>query len=102
MTRYRLTPRAQRGFKDILDYVEREFGLRIAEEVLDRLQAALESLGANPGRGRVRQDITGDERVRFLSVGPSLIAYRLAEDVVEILFVERGERDWRGLFGEQT
>jgi plasmid stabilization system protein ParE len=51
-------------------------------------------LAESPGVGHVREDITQNESVLFWSVRPSLIAYRRAADVVEILFVERGERDW--------
>jgi plasmid stabilization system protein ParE len=45
----------------------------------------------------VRADLTKDPRIRFWAVGPSLIAYRSVADAVEILFVERGDRDWRRL-----
>ncbi|MBI4614143.1 MAG: type II toxin-antitoxin system RelE/ParE family toxin [Planctomycetes bacterium] len=100
MTRYRLTPGARLGFRNILEYVEREFGLRVAEDVLNRLASAFEGIAGNPSIGHVRPDITIDVTVRFWSVGPTLIAYRLVADGVEILFVERGECDWERLFRE--
>lgn len=75
-------------------------GVRVAERVLDGLEAAFELLATNPGTGHRREDLTADEHVRFWSVGPSLIAYRRANDVIEILFVERGERDWERLLEE--
>jgi toxin ParE1/3/4 len=100
MSRYRLTPRARLGLRDILNYVRRKFGRRVAEEVLNRLVTALENIAENPGIGHAREDLTHDEEIRFWSVGPTLIAYRPAADAVEILFVERGERDWERLFPE--
>jgi hypothetical protein len=35
--------------------------------------------------------------VLFWSVAPTLIAYRRRGDGVEVLFIERAERDWRRL-----
>ena len=98
MASYRLTPRARDGLRDILDYVDTEFGHAVAERVLDRLVDAFAMLGANPGVGHRRDDLTSNDRVRFWSVGPTLIAYRAADGAaVEILIVERGERDWERL-----
>lgn len=97
MTGYRLTPEARIGLRNILEYVEDRFGVRVAEHVLDKLEAAFELLAESPGIGHVREDITTNEQVQFWSVGPTLIAFRLMDDLVEILFVERGERDWERL-----
>jgi len=73
--------------------------------VLDLLKAAFRDIAANPGIGRERADITSDARIRFWSVPPSLIAYRVAnmgeEAVVEVLFVERGEREWGAVLDER-
>lgn len=93
MAEYRLTPLARQGLAEILDYVEREFGGAVAEAVLERIGSALETVAANPDIGAHRPEITDDETIRFWSVAPSVIAYRQKGDVVEILFVERGERD---------
>jgi len=38
VSRYRLTPKARQGFGEIVEYVERDFGARVADEVLDRLR----------------------------------------------------------------
>jgi len=59
-----------------------------------------ERLTRRPRIGRTRRDLTGDRRIRFWAVGPSLIAYRLVDDEVEVLLVERGERDWEKLLGD--
>lgn len=97
MAGYRLTPRARTGLRNILEYVEGRFGVGVAERVLDKLEAAFEVLAASPGIGHVREDITSDEQMQFWSVNPTLIAYRVVEDVVEVLLVERSERDWERL-----
>lgn len=97
MAGYRLTPRARTGLRNILEYVEGRFGVRVAERVLDKLEAAFEQLAESPGIGHVREDITNNEQVLFWSEKASLIAYRLVENDVEVLFVERGERDWEKL-----
>jgi toxin ParE1/3/4 len=100
VTPYRLTPRARSGPLEILEYVEQEFSLRVEEELLDRIEAAFELLADNPGIGHVREEITLDSSVRFWRVGSTLIAYRRAADTLEILFVERCERDWQRIFHE--
>ena len=100
MGSYRLTPKARDGLREILEYVEAHFGTTTAEEVLERLLSAFELLAANPGAGHRRDDLTDDMRIRFWSVGPTLIAYRDgSRDSVEVLIVERGERDWERLLG---
>jgi plasmid stabilization system protein ParE len=97
VARYEFTRRARIGFRNILEYVEARFGPRVAGRVLDELVAAFELLVESPGIGHQRDDLTKDERIRFWSVGPTLIAYRATADSIEILFVERGERDWEQL-----
>lgn len=52
--------------------------------------------------GHRRDDITSDHRILFWSEGPSFIAYRSSAESLEILLVERGERDWRRLFRESA
>lgn len=94
MAPYRLTERARRGLEGIIEFVQDEFGDMVALQVLDRIEAAFELLESNPAAGHLRKDLTDDEHVRFWPVPPSLIAYRLGTDGVEILFVERGARDW--------
>ena len=81
----------------ILDYVEGRFGVGVAERVLTRLVAALALLAEHPGVGHRREDITKDEHVKFWSVGPTLIAYRVVPSGLQVLFVERAERDWEKL-----
>ncbi len=99
---YRLTPKARDGLHDILGYVDSQFGGSVVDQVLDRLVGAFELLAGNPGAGHRREDLTQDDRIRFWSVGPTLIAYRAASSgAIEILIVERGERDWERLLDEE-
>lgn len=100
MTGYRLTPRARDGIARIAAYVERNFGVHVADRVLVDFTTAFDQLAANAGIGHRREDLTDDDRVRFWSVGPTLIAYRDASDWIEVLFVEPAARDWEQLIRE--
>jgi plasmid stabilization system protein ParE len=98
---YRLSPNAREGLQEILEYVEEQFGVDVADEVLEEMSAAFELIVESPRIGHHREDLTRDTCVRFWLVGPTLIAYRTgARDYVEILFVERAERDWEGILGD--
>lgn len=97
MASYRLTRQARAGFLGILESVERDFGVLVAERVLDRIEAAFGLLAENPDIGHAREDLTADGLVQFWAVGPTLIAYRQGDDGLEVLMVERGERDWGSL-----
>ena len=94
---YRLTPRAAEGFLRIALYVDEHFGSEIAERVVDDIEHAFEQLARRPGIGHRREDVTSEDEVRFWAVGPTLIAYRLRPEWLEVLFVERGELDWEAL-----
>jgi plasmid stabilization system protein ParE len=64
VARYELTPTARLGLRDILDDVDRQFGNRAAEDVLNRLEAAFALLAENPGIGHTREDLTAGENIR--------------------------------------
>tara|TARA_R110002073_G_scaffold156258_3_gene311562 strand:+ start:293 stop:601 length:309 start_codon:yes stop_codon:yes gene_type:complete len=97
---YELTPRAEEGLLRIVNYVEQQFGTRVTDRVLDSIESALLGLAQSPLTGHVRQDLTGDESIRFWSVGPTLIAYRFHSSPIEVLFIERGDLDWKRLLGD--
>ena len=94
---YRLTPRAAQGLTRIARYADERFGSAVAVRGVDELEPAFEQGAANPGMGHHREDFAHGADVRFWSVGPTLIAYRARPGWLEILFVERGELDWRDL-----
>jgi plasmid stabilization system protein ParE len=100
VTGYRLTPRAREGLRDILAHVEERFGPRTALRVIERIDAALTRLSEAPGLGRPREEFTRDPQVRFWPVGPTLIAYRAVGSGIEVLLLERGERNWFELLRE--
>ncbi|MEZ6037410.1 MAG: type II toxin-antitoxin system RelE/ParE family toxin [Planctomycetota bacterium] len=102
MPGYRLSDSARVGIGRIVFYVEEHFGEEVAQRVLSEFEAAFEMLAANPGLGHRRDDLTSDPQVRFWSVRPSLVAYRSLGGIVQVLFVERGERDWERLLDEES
>lgn len=101
MRAYFLTPRARDGLLGIVAFVEERFGAPVADRVLGEIEAAFELLARHPDLGHRREDLTADERLRFWSVGPTLIAYRNVETHVEVLFVERGAVDWERVLDER-
>ena len=101
MAELRLTPTARSGLRRTLEYVAHNFGEAVAEDVLDLLVAAFDRISLDPGVGHRRTDLTTEQTIRFWTVDPTLIAYRVASDsIVEVLAVERGERDWRELLAD--
>ncbi len=97
---YRITPHALLGLRDIVHSVEARFGPALAERVLDRFECAFELIAERPAIGKARPELTYRAEIRFWPVGPSLIAYRRVCDTVEVLLVERGERDWAPLLAK--
>lgn len=102
MTSYRLTPLAREGLARIVLYAEARFGGEVAGRVLLELSEAFDLLAASPAIGHSRQDLTPDSRIRFWSVGPSLIAYRSSVHGLEVLLVERGAIDWERRISRNT
>lgn len=91
---YVLTRKAQSGLLKILDYVGNRFDVETSIKVLDRIEGALHLLCDNPSLGHDRPDITQRRDVKFWSVGPTLIAYRVTPEHLEVLVIERSSRDW--------
>lgn len=83
------------GLLLILDYVQTHFDSDIAIATAERIERSCENLAENPGLGHRREDITSDDSIRFWPVGPSLIAYQIREEGIVVLFIERGDRDWK-------
>ncbi len=94
MSRYTLSAEARRGLQSIIDYVEREFGSMVADEVLAHFEVAFDRLVRRPMLGRSRTDLSKDRSLRFWCVGPSLIAYRRSPNGIEIAAIARAEQDW--------
>jgi plasmid stabilization system protein ParE len=92
----RLTPKAREGFLRIVRYVHDCFGRDAADRVIDDLEASFDRIANYPSIGHRRSDLTSDDRVRFWSIGPTLIAYLAGSDAVVILMVESADLDWSG------
>lgn len=99
MTRYRLTPLAERDLEEIVDYISEESGRDRAHAVLREILAAAERLAGMPGMGHGRADLTG-EPVRFWSVYSYLIVYRPEVRPLEVVRVVSGRRDVKAALGE--
>ena len=94
---YRLTPKAKHGLQGIVLAIEQKFGARVADRVLARIVGAFERLAEYPESGHHREDLTDSSAIRFWSVGPTLLAYRVGAEGIEVLLVARGEVDWEKL-----
>lgn len=102
MARYRLSLRAREGLNRIVRSIESEFGAETAILVAARIVRAFELLAERPFVGHRRPDLILDPDIRFWSVRQTLIAYGpLLPDGIEILLVERAERDWDELLDSE-
>jgi plasmid stabilization system protein ParE len=95
---YILTERARTGLSAIASYLCIRFDTDVAIATVDKTEKACQKLAHNPGLGHRREDITSDDSVRFWPVGPGLLAYQPTEDGIVVLFIERGDKDWKRLF----
>ena len=73
MSRYRLTPAAQRDLSSIWDYTEERWDVRQAETYVTEIRAAIERVAADPGRGRACEEIR--EGYRRYSIGSHLLFF---------------------------
>lgn len=86
MTRAALSPRAQADLDEIWDFTAKRWGLDQAETYTRLLQGAIETIAAEPTRGRACDDIRAG--YRKYPVGSHVLFYRKTEagtDVVRIL-----------------
>jgi len=83
------------GLSTIILDVEERFGPQVADRTLGEFQTAFERISEQPACGHSREDLTNSPGIRFLAQGPSLVAYRVRDATVQILFIERGARDWK-------
>jgi toxin ParE1/3/4 len=72
VTRYRLSPEAERDLDGIKEYLIEQSGAVVARYVQRKIRLALRFLAATPGHKR--EDLT-DEPVRFWSVFSYMIVY---------------------------
>jgi plasmid stabilization system protein ParE len=91
MTRYVLSPGAERDLDHIWDFIA-EDSIDMADRWIGKLFDAFESLARNPGLGRKREHLTAYP-VLFWPVGSHLIIYRGSRRPIEIVAVTEGSRD---------
>ncbi|HEX8914645.1 MAG TPA: type II toxin-antitoxin system RelE/ParE family toxin [Humisphaera sp.] len=82
---------------EIWSHVARD-NIPAADKLENDLHAAMRMLERMPGAGHRRADVR-DERYRFWSVGPYVIAYRTERRSIVVVRVVHGARDFRKLFG---
>lgn len=70
MSRYRLTPAAQRDLSGIWDFTRERWDARQAETYVTEIRAAIERIADDPGRGRACEEIR--EGYRRYSTGRAI------------------------------
>ncbi len=83
MSRYRLTPAAQRDLSSIWDYTEEGWDVRQAETYVNEIRAAIERIADHPGRGRACDEIR--EGYRRYSIGSHMLFYVERPDGVAVV-----------------
>jgi len=89
---FRITPTAQHDLREILQYIAEHDGVDRALHVHEKFFEAFGLLGASPGAGRLRKDLTG-ATVRWWTVFKFVVIYDAERSPVEILRVLHGMRD---------
>ncbi|HKB14754.1 MAG TPA: type II toxin-antitoxin system RelE/ParE family toxin [Planctomycetota bacterium] len=92
MTGYRLAPTAEGDLREILQYVGEQDGVDRALHVHGKFLETFELLGASPGVGRVREELSG-ATVRWWTVFNFVVIYEAEREPIEILRVLHGMRD---------
>lgn len=83
MTRYRLTPAAQRDLSSIWDFTQERWDENQAEIYISEIRAAIERIAAAPDRGRSCDEIR--EGYRRYSIGSHLVFYIKRTDGVDVI-----------------
>jgi toxin ParE1/3/4 len=81
----RFAPEAREDIQDLLIYTQQQWGVQQRRVYREALNAAFQSLRANPYLGKARPDL--DSNVRSLVVERHLILYRVEEDAIRVLRV---------------
>jgi toxin ParE1/3/4 len=85
-----------RDMSEIWNYIAQD-NATAANQLEERLFAAMKLLQERPGMGHERADVS-DTRYRFWAVGSYVIAYQVRGKHVTIRRVIHGARDFRELF----
>ena len=95
----RLAEGAVRDLETILSYLDRRAGSGHADRLLDRAEAAFESLSEFPLRGRRPTELAdiGVLEYREVLVRPYRVIYQVSGESVVVLVIADGRRDMRTL-----
>ncbi|HUB53173.1 MAG TPA: type II toxin-antitoxin system RelE/ParE family toxin [Terracidiphilus sp.] len=91
MSRYVLSEEALIELDEIWGYIS-QGNPNAADEWIEKLLDACDTIARNPRLGHKRADIT-DKSVLFWPVNTYLIVYRVNPDHIEVLAVTQGSRD---------
>ncbi len=83
MTRYRLTPAAQRDLSSIWDYTQDHWGAGQAQSYVAEIRIAIERIAADPGRGHPCDEVRLGYR-RY-GIGSHLLFYIEREGGVDVI-----------------
>lgn len=92
--------KAENDLLDLWDYIEHASGVARADAYIHRLERALQALAAQPGLGRLRDEL--GENLHSLPVASHLIFYRPIEDGIEVVRIIHGNRDLDSAFREEA
>ena len=95
----RLTDGAVRDLESVVSYLDRHVGWGHTDRLLDRMEAAFESLSEFPLRGRCPMELAdlGILDYREVAVKPYQLIYQVSGDSVVVLVIADGRRDMRTL-----
>jgi toxin ParE1/3/4 len=96
MRKLLIQPQARLDLLEIWHHIAQD-NVRAANQVNEKLDAAICSLLTMPGMGHARADVK-DVRYKFWSVFSYVIAYRYNDATLTIVRVVHGSRDFRKLF----
>jgi len=85
MTKYLLSPEAQKSLSNIKAYSNKKFGPQRTKTYLQDIRNRMQALAENPSRGRIREDLKVGYHSDF--VGSHTIYYRVRPTHIEIIDV---------------
>jgi plasmid stabilization system protein ParE len=86
MSRYLLTPRAERDFHEIRRWYERQRGTAAAHRVIRDLRSQLRNLALHPAIGHVQEDLASSEHL-FWPHRQFLIVYLRGTNPLQIVTI---------------
>ena len=98
-----LTEGAARDLEEIFDYISEHDDSARAGHVLDRLEAAFESLATHPQRGSCPKELLalGIREYRQTFFKPYRLIYRVVEQRVYVYLIVDGRRDLQTLLARR-